>query len=72
MGLIGLNVDEGSFTTCFAAASPQVKQMPEMYAGRYIVPFGLIGDTSANAKREDLEEQLWQTTEVYIQGCNLN
>ncbi|PPQ66632.1 hypothetical protein CVT24_006924 [Panaeolus cyanescens] len=72
MGLVGLTADQGSFTSCFAAASTQVRKNAEKYQGKYLVPFGELGETSTNAKRVDLEEQLWTTTEKYIEGYNLD
>lgn len=63
--------DEGSYTSCFAAASPLVKQDPDKYRGKYLEPFGVITETGENAKRVELGEELWETTERFLRGIEL-
>ncbi|KIY47879.1 NAD(P)-binding protein [Fistulina hepatica ATCC 64428] len=61
----GSSTDEGSYTSCFAAASPLIKENPQKYKGVFLdpSPVGKIVDASPNACRVDLQEQLWETTE---------
>ena len=55
--------EPGSYTSCFAAASPIVRNFPSKYKYAYLEPVGSIGEMSNNAKREDLARQLWVSTE---------
>ncbi|EMD40352.1 hypothetical protein CERSUDRAFT_102762 [Gelatoporia subvermispora B] len=57
---------EGAYTSIFAAASPMVKERPEEYKGKYMVPFGRIETPSIYAQSDALAEDLWQTTEQVI------
>ncbi|KAF9057057.1 hypothetical protein BJ165DRAFT_1418204 [Panaeolus papilionaceus] len=68
--IIGITADQGSYTSCFAAAAPVVRQNPDKYKGKYMIPYGVISQPSANARRTDLEEQLWETTENYLKGSS--
>lgn len=38
-----------------------------MYKGKYLVPFGNVEDPSDDAKKVDLAEELWQTTERVLE-----
>ncbi|KAF8150191.1 hypothetical protein B0H34DRAFT_679082 [Crassisporium funariophilum] len=58
--------DEGAFTSVFAAASPLVHESPEKYKGAYLVPVGKIVQTAENARKVDLQDELWETTEKYL------
>jgi len=63
MGLFFVVPEVGAYNSCFAAASPLVRQHPEKYKGAYLVPVGVIEEAGKNAKREDLALELWETTE---------
>lgn len=62
---------QGAYTSCFAAASPLVRAEPEKYKGAYLEPVGKIGAASANSQRVDLQDELWATTERYLEGPGL-
>lgn len=53
----------GAYTSCFAAASPTVRDDPEKYKGKFMEPVGIITEPSEVAQRDDLAEELWETTE---------
>lgn len=69
MELFFMRPEPGSYTSCFAAASPLVKNFPDKYKHAYLEPVGNIGEMSANAKRNDLAADLWETTERIL--CDL-
>ena len=54
---------EGGYTPAWASASRKIEENPEMYKGKYLVPFGDIEDPSEDAKKLNLAGELWQTTE---------
>ncbi|KAJ2932412.1 hypothetical protein H1R20_g4707, partial [Candolleomyces eurysporus] len=66
MPLIFMTPDVGSYTTLFAAASPLVKEQPEVFKGAYLGPIAKLGKASDNAEREDLGVELWDTTESVL------
>jgi NAD(P)-dependent dehydrogenase (short-subunit alcohol dehydrogenase family) len=66
--LFGNVPDVGAYNSCFAAASPLVRQDAEKYKGAYLEPVGKLGDAAKNAHRIDLQDELWATTERYLQG----
>ncbi|KAF9473592.1 NAD(P)-binding protein [Pholiota conissans] len=66
--LFSVPPDEGAYNSCFAAASPLVRQDAEKYKGAYLEPVGKIGKAAANALRTDLQDDLWKTTEEYLES----
>ncbi|KAK0446074.1 uncharacterized protein EV420DRAFT_1622615 [Desarmillaria tabescens] len=58
--LFFIGPNQGAYTSCFAAASPV-----------YIIPVGRIVDKNPNAAKTDLAEELWETTEKFLQGLGL-
>ncbi|PPQ92074.1 hypothetical protein CVT25_007099 [Psilocybe cyanescens] len=58
--------DEGAYNSCFAAASPVVRQEEEKYKGAYLMPVGRITDPARVALNEDVQDDLWETTERYL------
>jgi len=68
MGIFFKKPEEGSYTSCFAAASPTVRESAEKYKGAYFMPVGVITQPSPNSQRMDLQEELWETTEKYLVG----
>lgn len=63
--------DVGAYTSVFAAASPTVKANPNKYKGQYIVPVGILGKMGKNGLRKDLADDLWGTTEKFLEGLGL-
>lgn len=61
-----LTPQEGALTSLFAAADPVVWNERNKYAGEYLVPFGLVGETSRDASNESLAEQLWKLSEEVV------
>lgn len=66
--LFGTIPDEGAYNSCFAAASPLVRQDAEKYKGAYLEPVGKLGNAAKNAHRIDMQDDLWATTERYLEG----
>ena len=64
--------EPGSYTSCFAAASPLVRNFPNKYKHAYLEPVGHIGELSENAKRDELASQLWQTTQRIINDLDID
>ena len=60
----------GSFTSCFAAASPLVKASSK-YKHAYLVPVGRIGKLGKNVK-DDLAVELWESTEKILGDLGLS
>ncbi|KAF8150190.1 hypothetical protein B0H34DRAFT_732947 [Crassisporium funariophilum] len=63
--------DEGALTSVFAAASPLVNETPEKYKGAYLVPVGKITQAAENARKVHLQDELWETTEKYLDSLNI-
>ncbi|KAF8880457.1 hypothetical protein CPB84DRAFT_1687570 [Gymnopilus junonius] len=63
--------DEGAYNTCFAAASPIVRESADEFKGAYLVPVGKKVDTSPIAQKVDVQDDLWKTTEDYIHSLSL-
>lgn len=63
MGLFFVTPEVGAYNSCFAAASPLIRQHPEKYNAIYLVPVGVIQAPGKNAQRDDLARDLWETTE---------
>ncbi|PPQ67330.1 hypothetical protein CVT26_007251 [Gymnopilus dilepis] len=63
--------DEGAFNSCFAAASPAVRESADKFKGVYLVPVGKIVDAAPIARKEDVQDDLWQTTEEYLSSLLL-
>lgn len=71
MELFFMRPEPGSYTSCFAAASPLVRNFPAKYKNAYLEPVGHVGDLSSNAKRDDLATDLWDTTEQLLEGIEI-
>jgi hypothetical protein len=71
MGLFFVSPEVGAYNTCFAAASPLVRQHPEQYKGAYLVPVGVIEEPEKNAKRNDLALELWETSERVLKDIGI-
>ncbi len=69
--LFFIKPDQGAYTSCFAAASPLVKANPDKYKGQYIRPVGRIVAKNPNAAKVGLAEELWETTEKFLEGLGL-
>jgi NAD(P)-dependent dehydrogenase (short-subunit alcohol dehydrogenase family) len=58
--------DEGSYTSLFAATSPEVYLKPRSYKGKYLEPVGEIKDPHAVSKDQSQSQNLWDTTEQEV------
>lgn len=59
-------VDEGAYNSCFAAASPVVRESEDKFKGAYLLPVGKISSPALVALNEDVQNDLWETTERYL------
>ena len=71
MNLLFATPDRGAFTSLIAAASPAVRADPQKYKGAYLQPVGELVEPSDQAKDPKLAEELWRTTENYLEGIGL-
>jgi hypothetical protein len=71
MGLFFMLPEAGAFNSCFAAASPLIRQHPEQFKGAYLVPLGVIEELGKNAKRNDLALELWKTSERILKDIGI-
>lgn len=62
MRQVMLTLDEGSFTSLFAATAPEVWRQPEVYKGKYLEPVGKVQDPLRIAQDEKQAQALWDTT----------
>ncbi len=62
---------KGAYGPVFAAASPVPRAAPNAYRGAYLkLPGGLV-KASPLAGREDLQRELWETTDRFLKGLGL-
>lgn len=66
--LIWKTPEVGSYNSCLAAASPIIRQEADKYKGSYLVPVGKIVDSSPLTRNEEMQNDLWDTTEKYLAG----
>ena len=70
MRLLFLSPDVGSYTSLFAAASPEV-DCDKQYKGGYLRPIARLEEASAQANDITLAKELWYTTESVIAELGL-
>jgi hypothetical protein len=64
--------DEGAYNSVIAAASPRVRQYPEMYKGAYIEgDNGNLAKPSKAAENPETATELWATTEEFLTSIKL-
>ncbi|KAG5653741.1 hypothetical protein H0H81_010998 [Sphagnurus paluster] len=61
----------GAYTSCFTAASPQVRANPEKFKGAFVEPVGVVTEPSENAKNDALARELWETTEAILKDLGI-
>lgn len=71
VGLFFPSTEVAAYTSVFAAASPIVAADREKYKGKYLTPVGKLTEPSDVAKRPELAEELWVTTEDFLKGIGL-
>jgi hypothetical protein len=72
MEVFFMRPEAGSYTSCFAAASPLIEEFPNKYRHTYLEPVGVVGKLSENAKSIKLASQLWGTTETILKDLNID
>ncbi|EIT81774.1 dehydrogenase [Aspergillus oryzae 100-8] len=60
--LLFLTADEGAVTPLFAATAVEVRQDPERYKGRFLVPIGRVEAPNPVANDDEQVKGLWGTT----------
>jgi hypothetical protein len=64
--------DKGAYNSVFAAASPVVREHPEIYKGAYIEKdHGKVMKPSENAQDPEIAAELWKTTEEFLESIGL-
>ncbi|KAF8506416.1 NAD-binding protein [Hysterangium stoloniferum] len=61
-----LSVEQGAYSSLFAATSQRVRCTPEYFKGSYLVPFGEVHSPSETASDMDLAKRLWDATEKVL------
>ncbi len=71
MRVISMPPDEGAYTSVFAAGSSVVREQAEEYNGSYLEPQGRLSKAAPNALKVELQDELWATTEKYLEDQGL-
>ncbi|KAF0461269.1 NADP-binding protein [Gigaspora margarita] len=64
ISLFFLSPDDGALTQLYCATSPEIEE--KNHRGKYFVPFGEVGEPSAQSKDEELAKKLWDFSENFI------
>lgn len=64
-------VDQGVYTSLFAAAGKKVKEEPENYRGAFLDPVAQLSKPSEDALREDLADDLWKLTNQILKDARV-
>ncbi|KIJ34937.1 hypothetical protein M422DRAFT_212850 [Sphaerobolus stellatus SS14] len=62
----GMTPLEGATTPLFAATNPIIWGEKEKYEGQYLMPYGVVWETSENANNPALALDLWETSEKVL------
>ncbi|KZT34654.1 NAD(P)-binding protein [Sistotremastrum suecicum HHB10207 ss-3] len=65
------SVEYGGYTPAFAAASKEIAANKDKFAGVYLEPYGKIVKGSKWARNDELGDELWTTTEKFVEGLGL-
>ena len=72
MGIFFKTWDQGAHNSTFSAASPLIREHPEIYRGAYIEGnYGKVGTPSKNARDADVAADLWKTTQGFVESIGL-
>lgn len=66
MRQVMVSEDQGSFTTLFAAAAPQVRSDANRYKGSYIEPVGKVTPQHPVTNDKEQTSGLWDTTTAVV------
>lgn len=61
----------GAYTSCFATAASEVRDNPEKFKGAFLEPVGIVTPPSEVARRDELAEELWETTERILEDLRI-
>lgn len=65
--------DQGAYNSVIAAASPAVRNHPEMYKGAYIEgDYGKVTKPSKDAQNTEIAAELWKTTVEFVASIGLD
>lgn len=64
--LFFISVTQGSYTTLFAATSPEIRLYPSAYKGGYLLPYGKPTDTTDQGRDRQLARNLWALSEKIV------
>ncbi|PPQ82528.1 hypothetical protein CVT25_007137 [Psilocybe cyanescens] len=59
--------EEGAYNSVLAAASPVVRESADKYRGAYLMPVGRIVSPAPASLNTQVQDDLWETTEKYLQ-----
>ncbi|KAI0368449.1 NAD-P-binding protein [Pilatotrama ljubarskyi] len=62
---------KGAYGPVFAAASPIPRAKRDAYRGSYLKPPGTLVKANPIADREDLQKELWDTTDTFLKSIGL-
>jgi NAD(P)-dependent dehydrogenase (short-subunit alcohol dehydrogenase family) len=62
MRRIMISEDEGSFTSLFAATAKEIRDKPDLYRGKFLVPFGKVAPPHPVTENERQIQGLWDNT----------
>lgn len=65
----GLTSEQGSFTSLFAATSPEIKAQPEKWKGAYVEPFNRWTEVGGYGNDKQLAKDLWACSEEVMEAC---
>ncbi|KAF8909345.1 NAD-P-binding protein [Gymnopilus junonius] len=68
---LGKFVEQGAYTSAFAAASPEVHQNKDLYKGAYLTPVAKLTEPSKSATNAKLATELYDTTESVLKELGL-
>jgi NAD(P)-dependent dehydrogenase (short-subunit alcohol dehydrogenase family) len=63
--------DKGAYNSAFAAASEEVTKQRDKYKGVYLTPVGKVTETTDMARDEELQKELWDSVEKFLQEKGL-
>jgi len=61
-----LSIEQGAYSSLFAATARRVRRTAEYYKGSYLVPFGEVHAPSETASDMHLAKRLWDATEKVL------
>jgi NAD(P)-dependent dehydrogenase (short-subunit alcohol dehydrogenase family) len=63
--------DKGAYNSAFAAASEEVAKQRDKYKGVYLTPVGKVTEPTDMARDEELQKELWDSVEKFLQEKEL-